>query len=135
LGDEGKRALGKIRHLGEYVLILASFGLIASLLVIIKSVPYLGFVELIGGVSGFAFSLVAFSLGACLFNEPARDTTPKNIGPEIDLPDGIREYWTNRVMGFSDAEIEELLKHEIRRRYLKALENEKRRRLVEKSKH
>jgi hypothetical protein len=134
LGDEGKGALGKIRHLGEYLLTLASFGLIASLLVIIKSAPYLGFVELVGGVSGFAFSLIAFSLGAYLFNEPLRDTTPKNTGPEIDLPEGIREYWTKRVAGFSDAEIEELLKHETRRRYLKALENEKRRRLGRKIK-
>ena len=117
------------------MLILASFGLIASLLVIIKCVPYLGFVELIGGASGLAFSLIAFSLGAYLFTEPPRDTTPKNTGPEIDLPDGIREYWTNRVASFSDADIEELLKHEIRRRYLKALENEKRKRLDEKSKH
>ena len=134
MGDEGKGALGKIRHLGEYLLTLASFGLIASLLVIIKSAPYLGFVELVGGVSGFAFSLIAFSLGAYLFNEPQHDTAPINIRSEIDLPDGIKEYWTKKVASFSDAEIEELLHKESRRRYLKVLENEKRKRL-EKSKH
>jgi hypothetical protein len=135
LGDEGKRGLKKFRHLGEYVLIVACFGLIASLLVIIKDVPYLGFVGLIEGVCGFAFSLIAFSLGAYLLNRPPHDNTPKSTGPEIDLPDGIRGYWTQRVASFSDSEIEELLKHETRRRYLKALENEKRRRLEEKSKH
>ena len=135
MSDERKEALKKIPHLGEYMLTLASFGLIASLVLIIKSVPYLGFVELTGGVSGFEFSMTVFLLGAYLFDEAPRQIKPRDTGPEIELPDGIRGYWTQRVASFSDAEIEELLHKESRRRYLKVLENEKRRRLEEEAKH